>query len=159
MPHRKGGPHQVHTAGWIRITDAHSDGAVATVTHACDEVTAGDYLEPLDLPAAPIVSAPGQADLTGAGRLIFGDEWTELGGTGSYMVLDRGSAHGIHPGQHVTIFRPAGARGRRVDAVAAARAVQVGEATAMLVGRQTTTVRVDKSDDVIYVGDLGAINR
>ena len=106
--------HQIHTAGWIHIEDVHAAEAVATVTHACDEVMAGDYLEPFQLPTVPEPGAPGQADLTAAGRLVFGDEWTELGGPGSYMVLNRGSLHGIHPGQHVTLFRPepdAGARG------------------------------------------------
>jgi hypothetical protein len=145
--------HQIHTAGWIRIDDVHADAAVATVTRACDAVMPGDYLEPFELPAVPSDTAPGQVDFAAPGRLIFGDEWRELGGVGSYMVLDRGAVHGVHPGQHVTIFRPAGPAGRQ------AGVIRVGEATAMLVGAETTTVRVDKSADVIYVGDLGAINR
>ncbi len=148
MPH-----HQIHTAGWIRIDDVLADAAVATVTHACDAVMPGDYLEPFELPAVPPAAAPGRVDLTAPGRLAFGDEWRELGGVGSYMVLDRGSAHGVHPGQHVTIFRPAGPSGGRGGVT------RVGDATAMLVRLETTTVRVDKSADVIYVGDLGSLDR
>jgi hypothetical protein len=156
--------HQVHTAGWIHIADVHPAEAVATVTHACDEVMAGDYLEPFTLPTVPEPGAPGQADLTAAGRLVFGDEWAELGGPGSYMVLNRGSLHGIHPGQHVTLFRPdpdPGARGSmyRKGAKTPTGLVRVGEATAMLVRPGTTTLRVDRADGVIYVGDVGAINR
>ena len=41
----------------------------------------------------------------------------------------------------------------------AGHVMRVGEATAMLVRPGTTTVRIDTSDDVIYVGDLGAIDR
>ena len=37
--------------------------------------------------------------------------------------------------------------------------IRVGEATAMLVRPGTTTLRVDRSDGVIYVGDVGAIDR
>jgi hypothetical protein len=156
--------HQIHTAGWIHIEEVLASEAVATVTHACDEVMAGDYLEPFELPAVPQPGAPGQADLTAAGRLVFGDEWTELGGPGSYMVLNRGSLHGIHPGQHVTLFRP-GPDPRSHGSMYGGAAktpgglVRVGEATAMLVRPGTTTVRVDRSDGVIYVGDVGAINR
>jgi hypothetical protein len=156
--------HQIHTAGWIHIAEVHAAEAVATVTHACDEVMAGDYLEPFALPTVPEPAAPGQADLTAAGRLVFGDEWAELGGPGSYMVLNRGSLHGIHPGQHVTLFRPAAGAGPRGSMYPGAGKtpsgfVRVGEATAMLVRPGTTTLRVDRSDGVIYVGDVGAINR
>jgi hypothetical protein len=156
--------HQIHTAGWIHIAEVHGAEAVATVTHACDEVSAGDYLEPFQLPTVPEPGAPGQADLTAVGRLVFGDEWAELGGPGSYMVLDRGSLQGIRPGQHVTLFRPTsggagGASMYRGTGKTPSGFVRVGEATAMLVRPGTTTLRVDRSDGVIYVGDVGAINR
>jgi hypothetical protein len=156
--------YQVHTAGWIHIAEVHAAEALATVTHACGEMMAGDYLEPFQLPVVPEPGAPGQADLTAAGRLVFGDEWAELGGPGSYMVLNRGSLHGIHPGQHVTLFRPAANAGSPGSMYARARQspgafVRVGEGTAMLVRPGTTTLRVDRSDGAIYVGDVGAINR
>ena len=35
------------------IAEVHAGDAVATVTHACDEVMAGDYLEPFALPIGP----------------------------------------------------------------------------------------------------------
>ena len=40
-------PHSIHTAGWVTIVDAKDNMAVATVTHACDGILEGDYLEPL----------------------------------------------------------------------------------------------------------------
>src|SRR5215218_4662028 len=39
-------PFSIHTAGWVTILDARETIAVATVTHACDGVLSGDYLEP-----------------------------------------------------------------------------------------------------------------
>jgi hypothetical protein len=46
-------PHSVHTAGWITIVDAKDDLSVGTVTHACDGVIEGDYLEPFVEPVFP----------------------------------------------------------------------------------------------------------
>ena len=43
-------PHSVHTAGWVTIVDAKDTMAIATVTHACDGVLDGDYLEPFVSP-------------------------------------------------------------------------------------------------------------
>jgi hypothetical protein len=139
----------IHTAGWIHIAEVHGAASVATVTHACDAVMSGDYLEPFVLPEVPQPAATGQVDFVAPGRVLFADDWRELGGPGSFMVLDRGAAHGLTSGQHVTIFR----------AAAGGSVARVGEATAMLVGQETATIRIDRSSDVIYAGDLAAINR
>ena len=51
----------VHTAGWITIVDAKDTMAIATVTHACDGILEGDFLEPYAeplLPPAPETGAP-----------------------------------------------------------------------------------------------------
>jgi hypothetical protein len=67
------------------------------------------------------------------------------------MVFDRGSDHGLRNGQRLTIFRE--------TVGGAGPVVRVGEATAMIVSPETTVIRVDKSTDAIYVGDLVAIHR
>ncbi len=139
-----------HTAGWIRITDVQADAAAATVVHACDSIEEGDYLEPFVLPAVPAAAAPGTADFDNPGRLILADERRQLGSAGSLMVLDRGADHGLRPGQRITIFRPWPSAGP---------VLRVGEATAMIVGPERSTVRIDQSSDAIYVGDLAAIQR
>ena len=43
----------IHTAGWIRIVEVQGDSAVSTITHACDAVTQGDYLEKFEMPVVP----------------------------------------------------------------------------------------------------------
>jgi hypothetical protein len=64
-------------------------------------------------------------------------------------VLDRGSDHGLHGGQRLTIFRT----------TAAGPIVRIAEATAMIVSPETTIIRIDKTTDAVLVGDLVAIHR
>ncbi len=139
-----------HTAGWVRIAEVEPDAAVAVVVHACDALMEGDYLEPFALPEVPSPGPAGAADFSNPGRLILADERRQIGGAGSLMVLDRGSDHGLRPGQRVTIFRPWPSGGP---------VLRIGEATAMVVGPETSTVRIEQSSDAIYVGDLAAIHR
>jgi len=143
-------PVSIHTAGWVRIVDAQTDTAVATVTYACDGILEGDYLEAFDPPAAP-PSAPltTEADYSNPGRVILGDERRQMGAAGSLMVVNRGSDHGLRGGQRLTIFREAGG----------GPVLRVGEATVMIVGPETSTFRIDRSTDAVHVGDLIAVHR
>jgi hypothetical protein len=143
--------HSIHTAGWLRIVEVQGDTAVATITHACDAVTQGDYLEKFALPIVPAVAASGEPDFANPGRIILGDERRHMGAVGSMLVLDRGSDHGLRPGQRVTIFRPVPSGSGPV--------VRIGDGTAMVVHPETTTFRIDQSIDTIYVGDRVAIHR
>ena len=49
--------------------------------------------------------AGGTPDFARPGRLILGDERRQIGGAGEFMILDRGSDHGVRAGQPLTIFR------------------------------------------------------
>ena len=68
------------------------------------------------------------------------------------MVLDRGSDHGIRPGQRLTIFR-------RTLPDGTGPVSNVGSATVYAVQPETSMVRIEKSVDAVYVGDLVAIHR
>jgi hypothetical protein len=142
----------IHTAGWIRIVEAAPDAAIATITRACGAMQEGDYLEPFELPAVPTPGAQGsEPDYANPGRLLLGDDRRQMGAAGDLMVFDRGSDHGVRSGQRLTIFRQ--------TVGGAGPVVRVGEATAMIVGAETTVVRIDRTTDAIYVGDLVAIHR
>ena len=98
----------IHTAGWIRIVDVQADDlAIATMTHACDGMLEGDYLEPFVLPALAAATRPrgGQPDFANPGRIVLGDERRQSGHPATVMVIDRGSDHGLRAGQRLTIFR------------------------------------------------------
>jgi hypothetical protein len=142
----------IHTAGWVKIVEVHGDSAIATVTRACDAMQEGDYLEPFEMPPLPdSTTFSGEPDYAHPGHLILGDDRRQMGSSGSLMVLDRGSDHGIHAGQHVTVFR----RPER----GTGPSVRIGEATAMVVHPETTILRIDKTMDAVVVGDLVAIHR
>jgi hypothetical protein len=143
--------YSIHTAGWIHIEDAQSDTAIASVVKACDGIMEGDYLEPYVKPAIPPEVLGGEPDYTDPGHLVLGDDRRQMGGNGDLMVVDRGSDHGIKPGQRFTVFRTTG-RG-------SAPVAKIGEAIAMVVNPETTVVRIDKVIDAVVVGDLVAIHR
>ena len=141
----------IHTAGWIRILDAQPETAVAIITHACDGVETGDYLEPFVLPIVPTVAPAGVPDYSAPGHIILGDDRRQTGAAGSLMVLDIGRDRGLTAGQRLTIFRDT-MGGRAAGA-------HIGEATAVVVHAETALVRIESSRDAVSVGDLVAIQR
>jgi hypothetical protein len=144
-------PVTVHTAGAVRIVEVRADVSIAVVTYACDAISEGDYVErfqPVGLPQAEIGTAP---DFARPGHLILGTERRSISATGAFMVLDRGSDHGLRVGQALTIFRPTvGGTGP---------VATIGTAKVYIVGPQTSTIRIETSMDAVYVGDLVAIHR
>jgi hypothetical protein len=145
-------PYSIHTAGWVTVTEVFADSAVARVSEACDGIVVGDYLELLVLPPPPAALPPGEPDFSRPARIILGDERRQLGGGGgSLMVIDRGSDHGLRAGQRLTIFRTATGGAERV--------IVIGDATVSTTQFETSLIRIDKSNDVIEVGDLIAIHR
>lgn len=143
--------YSIHTAGWVHIVEVQADTAVATVTKACDGIIEGDYLEAFVKPALPPEATSGEPDYNNPGHLVLGDDRRQMGAQGDMMVLDRGSDHGLHAGQRLTIFRPTGD--------GAGPVAKIGEATAMIVGPESTVVRIEKVIDAVVVGDLVAIHR
>lgn len=142
----------IHTAGWVKIVNATDDLAIATVTHACDGILEGDYLEPYAAPEAPPdVADSGQPDYEHPARLVLADERQQSGGAGMLMLIDRGADQDIRAGQRMTIFRQTMAgRGPATD---------VGTATVLNVRPQTSLVRIDATHDAVFVGDLVALHR
>ena len=142
----------IHTAGWVRIEDAQTDSAIATVIKACDAIEEGDYLELFVKPTVPAsAEAAGEPDFANPGHLVLGDERRQMAAAGDLMVLDRGSDHGLRAGQHLTIFRTTG---NGTGPIA-----RVAEATVLVVSPETSTIRIDKTSDAVNVGDLVAIHR
>ena len=146
-----GALYAVHTAGWVTIVDVKDTMAVATVTHACDGILEGDYLEPYVEPALPSPALPGSPDYAHPGRIVLADERRQSGYPGLVMLVDRGTEHGVAPGQTLTVYRETLAgQGPLLD---------LGRATVLSVSAQSALVRIDSSRDAIYIGDLVAIHR
>lgn len=144
-------PHSIHTAGWVTIVDAKDSMAVARVTHACDGVNEGDYLEPFAAPSVPVASNNASPDFAHPGRIVMADERRQMGYPGLVMLLNRGSDHGVRSGQGITLFRET-LKGE-------GPAFTVGTGTIVGVTPQLSMVRIDYARDAVYVGDLAAIHR
>lgn len=144
-------PVGIRTAGWLRVVGVESDVAIATITDACDGVLEGDYLEPFVRPVVPVAAAAGEPDYATAGILVLGDERRQMGAAGSLMVLDRGTDHGVRPGQRATIFRR--------TLAGAGPVTRIADATAVIVRPNTSVVRIESSRDAVYVGDMVALHR
>jgi hypothetical protein len=144
-------PVSIHTAGWVTIVDAKDDMAVAQVTHACDGILDGDYLEPFTDPVVPEPALAGEPDYDHPARIVMADETMQTAAAGMVMLINRGSDHGARAGQTLTIFRPT------MDGTGPL--LEVGSGTILSVRPQTSLMRIDASRDAVYVGDLAAIHR
>ena len=148
---KTGGLYGVHTAGWVTIVDAKENMAVASVTHACDGILEGDYLEPYTAPVLPTVSLSGAPDFEHPGQIVLADERRQTGYPGLVMMMNRGTDHAVRAGQGVTIYRETlGGQGPIVD---------VGRATVVSANPQSSIVHITSMRDVIYLGDMVAIHR
>ena len=145
-------PISILTAGTVQIVDAQNDFSVAVVSYSCDGIMEGDYLERFQRPATPSNQAGTAPDFAHPARLILGAERRQVASPGNFMVLDRGSDHGIRQGQQLTIFR-------RTLNDPDAPVSTVGTATVYTVEAETSIIRIDTTIDAIYVGDLVAIHR
>lgn len=145
-------PVSVHTAGWVRITDAQTDMSYATIVHGCNGVNEGDFLEPFEAPPAPTASLGGEPDFAHPGVLILADDRKQLPAPGDFVVFNRGSDHGLRPGQRLTVFRNTLEGG-------SGPIFRVATATAMVIRPETSLIRIDSANSPIYVGDRVAIHR
>jgi hypothetical protein len=141
-------PLNVHTVGWVKIVSVESNVATAKVTHICDAMMAGDYLEPF---AAPVTHAilDGDVRYDNLARLLGGDEDRSTIGINQYMTMDRGSDHGLRPGTRIVVLRD-----KKEGAL-----VEIGEGIVLQVRPETSTVQITRARDAVYTGDLAAIAR
>jgi hypothetical protein len=143
-------PISVTTAGTAQVVEAQAEFSIAVVTHSCDGVIEGDYLERYEAPAIPASQVGAAPDYAHPGRLILGADRRQIGSPGEFMIVDRGSDHGLRQGQQLTIFR---------RTVADGPIASVGVATVFSVQPESSVVRIDRSTDAVWVGDQVAIHR
>src|SRR3954471_24390666 len=97
-------PVSIHTAGWVTVIDTNAELAVAQITHACDGILEGDYLEPYVDPVAPPAALGGEPDYESPARIVMADQKMQTGSAGSLMLINRGSDQDVRAGQTLTIF-------------------------------------------------------
>ncbi len=144
------GPLPVTTAGWIRVVAVDDTTAIALVDFACDGLMTGDHLEAYVAPALPLdadrTDTQGELDFSAPGRVLFGDNERTAGGTGDFMVTDVGETKGAAPGMRFAIYRNMNVPGLPLTVV--------GEAIVVFADAETSVVRLTRTRDAIYSGDL-----
>jgi hypothetical protein len=137
------------TVGWLRIVAVNEFTAIASVDHTCDAILQYDYLVPYVEPALPPDDgrdlSAGELDFTMLSRVLSGNDSRQTGATGDFMVIDRGSDHGLALGARFAIYRAPGLR--TIPLVA------IGEATVMRTGATRSVVRITRTRDVVLTGD------
>ena len=126
--------------------------STATVEHACDGILLDDYLEPFSMPVVPkpsTVKAKPQRD--NYGRVMFGVDYRRSFGKGDFFVVNRGSDHGIAPGDRFVVYRNKGQADNFL--------YDLGEAVAVDVKPETSTLQATVSRDYFTEGDLVAVRK
>ena len=165
----RGNPANIRTSGWIRIYAVDRRMSLATIVHACDAIELDDYLEPFVLPEPPAVSAERPEPQRGNyGRVITGNDSRTALGRGDYFIVDRGSDHGVTVGAHFVVYRDHQrrermllARGGELGADAEPRnfLFELGEAVAVEVRPDRSTLRITLSRDAFIAGDWVALRK
>jgi hypothetical protein len=145
-------PATVMTSGWIRVYAVDDNLSLATITHACGPIDIGDRLEPFVLPTVPTyASNKPKPERDNYGHVLTGDSRRRTFGKGDYFLLDRGSDHGVTRGAQFVVYR---------DKLQAKNFLyDLGEAVAVEVTPESSTLQVTVSRDAIVAGDLVAIRK
>jgi hypothetical protein len=145
-------PATIATTGWIRVYAVDDQMSLATITHACDGINVGDHLEPFVLPTVPAVSAnKPKPQRDNYGHVMTGHDRRRAFGRGDFFLVDRGSDHGIAPGAQFVLYR-----NKQVDGNFL---YDLGEAVAVDVTAESSTLKVTVSRDAIQAGDLVALRK
>jgi hypothetical protein len=139
----------IDTAGWLRVYAVDDTMSLATVTHACDAIEVGDFLEPFTLPDA-VVPNPNKpkAERDNYARVMPGTDLKSLFGNGDFFTINRGTDQGLKVGAQFVVYRD---KKERTNFL-----FELGEAVAVSVGPQMSTLRVTLSRDAFMQGDLVA---
>ncbi|MBY0494111.1 MAG: hypothetical protein K2Y23_07830 [Cyanobacteria bacterium] len=138
----------LRVTGWLTIYAIDEFNALASIDRACDSVEAGDFLEPwVDIALPSSASPPVYPDFADRANVIFGANNRTLFGDGDVFSIDRGSLHGVTPGQRFAVYRD-----YRLGTTPPL--VYMGDVVAMTVSERTTKVVVVRAVDGIMPGDV-----
>ena len=151
-PISRDNPATIRTSGWIRISAVDRRMSLATITFGCDSVDLNDYLEPFVPPDIPEISTHRPAAQRGNyGRVLTGNDNRTSFARYDYFLVDRGSDHGVTVGAQFVVYRDK----RQPDNFL----FELGEAVAIDVRPDTSTLRVTLSRDAFISGDYVALRK
>ncbi len=136
----------VHTTGWLTVYAVDEDLSLATITHACTTITPGDELAPLQVPAVPARDVrdlePKRGDYA---RIATGLDGRSSFAAGDAFLIDRGSSQGVQPGARFVLYHDRRAPQNFL--------FEAGEAVAVAVGAEASTLRVLSASTALMTGD------
>jgi hypothetical protein len=145
-------PTTIRTTGWIRIYAVDTQMSLATVTHACDSIDLGDFLEPFVLPQVPVPDQTfARAQRSNYGRILIGADRRRSFARGDYFIVDRGSDHGVTVGARFVVYRD--------KRLAENFLYDLGEAVAVDVHPENSTLQALVARDAFRDGDYVAIRK
>ena len=99
-------PATIRTTGWVRVYAVDKTMSLATISHACDSMEIGDYLEPFSVPHPPTPDAnPPKPQRDNYGHILIGSDRRTLFAKNDFFTIDRGSDHGVTLGARFIIYR------------------------------------------------------
>src|SRR5262249_53961762 len=89
-------PATIQTAGWVRVYAVDKTMSLVTVSHACDAIDIGDYLEPFSVPDPPTPDAnPAKPQKDNYGHILMGTDRRTMFAKNDFVTIDRGSDQGV----------------------------------------------------------------
>jgi len=99
-------PGTIRTAGWVRVYAVEKTMSLATISHACDAMEIGDYLEPFTVPQLTAADPnPPKAQRDNYGHILIGTDRRTMFAKNDFFTVDRGSDHGVTLGARFIIYR------------------------------------------------------
>lgn len=145
-------PGNIRTVGWRRVYAIDKDMSLATISYACETIDVGDYLEPFVMPVVPTPAADApRPQRSNYAHIMFGADGRRSFGQSDFFVIDHGSDHGVMPGARFVVYHDKQVAGNFL--------YEVGEAVAVDVRSETSTLQVTLSRSSLTAGDYVAIRK
>jgi len=161
-------PATVKTAGWVKVYAVDKTMSLVTVSHACDILNVGDYLDPFVLPRIPVADVnPPRPQRENYGHVMLGTDRRTVFSKDDFFVIDRGSDHGVTLGERVIIYRDK----RQVEKlnkyaqsmfpkdIVPEFLYEMGEAVVIDVRPEISTLKATIARDAFQTGDLVALRK
>lgn len=162
-------PATIRTTGWVRVYAVEKTMSLVTVSHACDAMDIGDYLEPFTLPQPPTPDAnPPKPQRENYGHILIGADRRTMFAKNDFFMIDRGSDHGVTLGARVLIYRDKrktetmrlSALKEIPDAIVTPEFLfEMGEAVVVNVTPEVSTLRALFARDAFISGDYAALRK
>ena len=152
LPVGRNNPATIRTSGWVRVWAVDDEMSLATISHACETVDVNDFLEPFALPTVPTASKQmGDPERGNYANVISGQDRRTQFGRGDYLLIDRGSNQGVTPGARFVMYHDRKLSGNFL--------FQIGEAVAVDVKGDTSTLQIISAIDAISAGDYAGMRK